>query len=63
MVGRTSRRSVGGRETLPEVRKWSRDPSGFPEVVGRTSRRSVGDRETLPEVRKWSETISEVWNW
>ena len=47
-----------GRETLPEVRKWSethpvvlkwsRDPPGDPEVVGRPSWRFGTGRETHP---------------
>ena len=43
MVGRPYRKSESGREALPEVRKWLRDPVGGPEVV-----------ETLPEVWNWS---------
>ena len=63
MVGRPSRISKSGRETLPEIRKWSGDPLkglelvGRPfrrsEVVGRLSRRSETGRETLLEVRNW----------
>ena len=55
--------SGSGRETLPEVWKWSGDHPGSVEMVGRPSRRSRSGRETLPEVWKWSETIPEVWNW
>ena len=74
MVGRPSRRSGRGRrpsrwcgtgrDTLPEIRKWSGDsPGGLevvgdppecPEVVGRNSRRSGSCRKIRPEVRKWS---------
>ena len=50
MVGRPSRRSGNGRETLLEVRKWS----GGPKLVGTPSRRFGSGRETLPEFRKWS---------
>ena len=55
--------SGSGRETLPEVRKWSEampevwnwsgDPPGSLEGVGRPSRRSGTGWETIPEVRKW----------
>ena len=61
MVWRQSLRSGGGRETLPEARKWSLtlpeawkwsgDPPGGPEVVGRQSRTSGSGQETLQEVR------------
>ena len=54
MVGRPSPRSESGWETLPEVRKWSVDPPGGPEMVGRPSRWSGSSRETLPEIQKWS---------
>ena len=54
MVGTLSGRSGSGRETLPEVRKWSGHPSGGLEVVERPPGRSVSVRETLREVRKWS---------
>ena len=50
MVGRPSRRSGSGEETLPKVRKWSGDPPGGPEVIGRPFRRSGSGREILPEV-------------
>ena len=40
-------------ETLPEVRKWSGDPSGGQQLVGRLSRRTKTGRETLPVVQKW----------
>ena len=52
-----------GRETLPEVWKWSRDPHGGPEVLGdppggsevvyRPSESTGSGRENLREVRKW----------
>ena len=42
MVGRPSRRSGSGRETLPEVQRYQET---LPE--------SGTGRETLPEVRKW----------
>ena len=54
MVKRPSRSSGSGWETLSEVRKWSRDPLGVPEVVGRPSRRFGSGRKTLPKFRKWS---------
>ena len=57
MVGRQSRRSGSGQETLPEVRKWSGDPIGGSELVGRRSQRSGTGRKTLPEARKCSETL------
>ena len=34
VVGRPSRRFGSNRETIPEVRKWSGDHPGGPEVVG-----------------------------
>ena len=60
--------SGSGRETLPnvrnalpDIRQWSRDPTGFAGVVGRPyqmsrtpSRMSRSGRETLPDVREWS---------
>ena len=68
MVGKPSQRSGSGQKTLPEVRKWSGDPSGNPEVVGyppgcvelvgRPFRRSGSGRDTLQEVRKWSRDLS-----
>ena len=64
VVRRPSRRSGSGRETLPEVHKWSGDrfvgplvlkrPYRRSEVIGRPTRSSRGGRQTLPEVRKWS---------
>ena len=54
VVGGPIRRSGSGRETLPEVRKWSGDPLLSPEVVGELIRRSANGRRTLPEVQKWS---------
>ena len=54
---RTSRQYGSGRETLPEVRKWSGDPIEGPEVVGRPSRRSRSGRVTISEVQKWSGDI------
>ena len=53
MVGRPSRRSGNGRETLLEGWNWSEYPLRGPEVVGRRIRRSASGRETFPEVRKW----------
>ena len=68
MVGRPIQRSISGRGTLPEVRKWSRDPPVSPELVGDTfgglevvgvrSRRSESDRWTHLDVRKWSRDLS-----
>ena len=73
MVGRPSRLSRSGRETLPEVRNLSEDPLRGPKLVGRPSegpeevgipsQRSESGWETLPEVRKCLETVPEVWNW
>ena len=42
-----------GTETLPEVRKWSGDPPGGPELVGRPAWTSGTGRETLQQVRNW----------
>ena len=53
MVGVHSRRSGNGRETSPEVRKWSGDPPEGLEVVGGPSQRSGSGWGTLPKVRKW----------
>ena len=49
MVGGPSQRFRSGRETLPKVRKWSREP---PRGQG-----------TLPEVRKWSGNLFQVRMW
>ena len=64
MVGKPSRLSESGRETHPEVKKWSGelpespevvgDPPEGMELVGTPSRRSGSGRETRSEVRKWS---------
>ena len=64
MVGRSSRRSRSGRETLLEVQKWSGDPfcgqvvvgrhHRGSEVVGRPSQRSGSGQETIPEIQKRS---------
>ena len=54
VIGRLSGRPGSGRETLPEVRKWSGDPPRILEVVVRPYGRSGSGRGTLPEVRKWS---------
>ena len=64
MVERPSRWSGSGRETLPEVWKWSGEPhegsevvrthSQCPEVVESHFRRRGSVRETLPDVRKWT---------
>ena len=51
LVGRLSRRSKTGRETLPVVRKTSGDPPGGPEDVGRPFRSFVISGETLSKVR------------
>ena len=60
MVRRPYQSSGTCREIPPEVRNWSGDPSGAPEVVGRPfggselvgrhSLRTRTGRETLPEV-------------
>ena len=70
-------------ETLPEVRKsseaildvriWSGDPPGVPELIVTPSRRSGSGRrpyrrfasgwETFLEVQRWSETLAEVRRW
>ena len=52
MVGRSSRRSGPGWETLPEVWKWSGNPAGVPKVVGDPSEGSevVGTPPGGPEV-------------
>ena len=57
LVGRLSRRSGcsqrpsqrcgTGRETLPEVRNWSRNLFGGPKLIDRPSRRSESGREIL----------------
>ena len=52
MVGRLSRRSETGRETLLEVRNWLGVSPGGPELVETPSRRSITGRENLPVVRK-----------
>ena len=46
------RRSGSGQGNHPEVRKWSGDPSGGPEVVWGPYRRSGSGRGTILEVRK-----------
>ena len=43
-----------GLLALPDVRKWSRGPSGCLGVVGRPSRMTGSGRETLTDVPKWS---------
>ena len=74
MVGGPSLRSESGRETHPEVQKWSGEPPGSPEMVGGPSRRSGsgrGDPPGGPEVvegpsrRSGSgrETLPEVRKW
>ena len=50
MVEITSRRSGGGRKTVPAVRKRSGDPPGGSKVVGRPFRRSGTGRKTLQEI-------------
>ena len=53
--------SVSCREAFPDVREWSRCPSGCPLVVARPSQ-MVGkpslmygsSRVALPDVREWS---------
>ena len=52
LFGRPSLRSGTGRETLPEIWKWSGDHPGGLKLVGRHSWRSGSSRETLAEVRK-----------
>ena len=47
VVGWPSLRSGRGRETLTEVRNWSRHPPEGPELVGRPSGRFGSGRETL----------------
>ena len=59
VVGRPSRRYGSGRETLEEVRKWSRGHPGGQTLVGRPLLRSGSGRETLPKVRKWSVGLPE----
>ena len=64
MVGRTSRWSGSGLETLPKVQAWTGgppedpgvlgDPLGGPGVVWRPSRRSRSGLETLPKVQAWT---------
>ena len=64
MVRRPYQSSGTCREIPPEVRNWSGDPPGGPEVVGRpfggpkVVRRSVHSYESctkaLSEVREWS---------
>ena len=54
VVGRPSRRSGSGQETLPEVRKWSGDPPGGSKVVGRPFRGPELVGRHSREVRKWS---------
>ena len=51
MVERQSWKSGSGRETLPDIRKWSGDPPGDPDLAGRPTQRSGCGRETLSEVR------------
>ena len=73
MVGRPSCRSGSGRETLPEVLKWSGDPPGGLEVVGRPFWRSGNVRKThsvIEVVERSSrrcgagwETLPEVRKW
>ena len=52
LVGRPSRRSGSGLETLPLIYKWSGDSIGGLEVVGRPFRRFGSGMETVLEVRK-----------
>ena len=47
-----------GRETLPDVQEWLRDPYGCPVVVGKLSRMSLSGREALLDVR---EPLPEYW--
>ena len=53
-VGRPSRRSGSGRETLPKVLNRSGDLPRSPEVKVELSRKFGSGRETLPVVRRWS---------
>ena len=55
VVGISSRWSGMGVEPLPEVRKWSGDSPGGPELVGRPSLRSGSGREVLPQLREYYE--------
>ena len=50
VVGRPSRMSGSGRESLPDVREWLRGPPGCPEVVERPYRMSGSGGEDLPDV-------------
>ena len=53
--------SESGRETLCDLREWSRDPLGCPGVVERLFLMSVkpswmsgSGQEALPDVRQWT---------
>ena len=50
MVGGPSRRPESGRGTILQIRKWSGDPSGGPEVVGGP----LGGAEVIGEPSQWS---------
>ena len=54
VVGRPSRMSRGGRESLPNGWEWTGVPPECPGVVRRPSRMSGSGREALPDVREWS---------
>ena len=51
MVGKPSRMSGSGQESLLNVREWSRVPPGCPGVIGRPYRMSGSDWEALSDVR------------
>ena len=53
VVARLFRMSGSGQETLPEVREWSKNHSGFQGVVGRPSKMTASGRDALPDVREW----------
>ena len=45
-----------GRESLPDVWKWSEDPPGCPRAVDRPSQMPAIGRDYLPDVRKLSKS-------
>ena len=47
----------GGREALPDVREWSGDTLGWPEVAGRPSQMFESGLEALPDVREAVQNI------
>ena len=46
--------SESGRDALPNVQEWLRDPPGSPGVVGNPSQMSRSGREGLLDVREFS---------